>query len=65
MYSDFESILEPIQGPGNNHRISSTRGVNIHTHLDGAFDPSLLMGKLRILLTCIEERIALKSFAII
>ena len=31
MYADFESTLEPIQGPGNNPRISSTRGVNIHT----------------------------------
>ena len=31
MYADFESILEQIQGPGNNPGISSTRGVNIHT----------------------------------
>ena len=31
MYADFESILEPIQGPGNNPRISTTRGINIHT----------------------------------
>ena len=31
MYADFESILEPIQGPGNNPRISPTRGVNVHT----------------------------------
>ena len=31
MYADFESILELIQGPGNNPRIPSTRGVNIHT----------------------------------
>ena len=31
MYADFESILESIQGPGNNSSISSTRGVNIHT----------------------------------
>ena len=31
MYTDFESILEPISGPGNNLRISTTRGVNIHT----------------------------------
>ena len=31
MYTDFESILEPIQGPRNNHSISSTRGVNVHT----------------------------------
>ena len=28
MYADFESILEPIQGPGNNPMISSTRGVS-------------------------------------
>ena len=31
MYTDFESILEPIQGLGNNPRISTTRGVNVHT----------------------------------
>ena len=31
MYTDFDSILELIQGPGNNPRISSTRGVNVHT----------------------------------
>ena len=31
MYADLESILEPISGPANNPRISSTRGVNIHT----------------------------------
>ena len=31
MYADFESILEPIQGPGNNPRILTTRGINIHT----------------------------------
>ena len=30
MYADFESILEPIQGPGNDLMISSTRGVNNH-----------------------------------
>ena len=30
MYADFESILKPIQGPGNNPRISSTRGINNH-----------------------------------
>ena len=30
MYADFESILEPTQGPGNNPRISSTRGINVH-----------------------------------
>ena len=31
MYADLESILEPISGPGNNPRISTTRRVNIHT----------------------------------
>ena len=31
IYADFESILEPIQGPGNNPRKSSAHGVNIHT----------------------------------
>ena len=31
MYANFESILEPTQGPGNNPRISTTRRINIHT----------------------------------
>ena len=30
MYADYESILKPIQGPENNPRISSTRGINNH-----------------------------------
>ena len=30
MYADFESILEPIQGPENDPRTSSNRGVNNH-----------------------------------
>ena len=30
MYADFESILEPIQGQGNNLMIFSTGGVNNH-----------------------------------
>ena len=30
MYADFESVLEPIQGPENNPRISSARGINNH-----------------------------------
>ena len=31
MYTDFESILEPIQGASNDPNISSTREVNVHT----------------------------------
>ena len=30
MYADFESILKPIPGLGNNPRFSTTRGVNVH-----------------------------------
>ena len=30
MYADFKSILEPIQGLGNDPRISSIRGINNH-----------------------------------
>ena len=30
MYTDFESMLEPIQGAGNDPMISSSRGVNNH-----------------------------------
>ena len=30
MYADFESILELIQSPKNNPRISATRGINVH-----------------------------------
>ena len=30
MYADFESILEPVQGPENDPRTSSNRGVNNH-----------------------------------
>ena len=43
MYADFEFILEPIQGASNNPNVSSTRGVNIHTHLDSASIPTSLM----------------------
>ena len=31
MYADFESILKLIQGLENNPRISTTRGINVHT----------------------------------
>ena len=30
MYADFGSILELIQGPGNNPKILTTRGINVH-----------------------------------
>ena len=30
MYADSQSILEPISGAGNDLRISTTRGINVH-----------------------------------
>ena len=46
MYADFESMLEMIQGPGNDLSISSTRRVNNHVpsgwcvHSEFAYGPS-------------------------
>ena len=62
IYADFESILEPIQGPGNNPSISSTRGVNIHTPSGWCFYSKFAYEKSRILLRNIEERIVLANF---
>ena len=31
MYADFESILKPIEEPGNDPQSSSTRRINMHT----------------------------------
>ena len=50
MYVEFESILEPIQGAGNNPMISLTRGVNNHVPSGCAFAASLrITGRLKIL----------------
>ena len=49
MYADFESILEPIQGAGNDLMISPREELIITFHLDGAFAASLLTGMLKIL----------------
>ena len=44
MYADFESILELIQGPGNDPRIASTRAIGSHVpsgwcvHSEFAYD---------------------------
>ena len=43
IYADFELILEPIQGASNNPKVSSTRGVNVHTPCGCASIPSFLM----------------------
>ena len=45
MYADFESILEPIQGPENNPRISSTKGINNHVSSGWCFRSEFAYGK--------------------
>ena len=45
IYADFESILEPIQGPGNNPMISSMRGVNVLTQSGWCFYSKFAYGK--------------------
>ena len=58
MYADFESILELIQGPGNDPIIPSTRAANNHVP-SGWFRE-----RLKILYNYIEVRIALRTFVI-
>ena len=50
IYADFESILKPIQGPGNNPTISSMRGVNVHTPSGWCFYSKFAYGKVMNLL---------------
>ena len=65
MYADFESILEPIQGPGNDPRISSTRGINNHSPSGWCVRSEFAYGKVENpLRRYIMERIALRSFVI-
>ena len=45
MYTDFESILEPIPGPSNDPSISSTRRVNVHTPSGWCIYSKFLYGK--------------------
>ena len=45
MYADFESILEPIQGPENNLKISSMRGINSHVPSGWCVRSELAYGK--------------------
>ena len=56
MYAEFESILKPFQGPENNPRISSTRGINNHVPSGWCVCSEFAYGKV--------ERIASRNFAI-
>ena len=45
IYAVFESILEPIQGPENNPRISSTSGINNHVPSGWCIRSEFVYGK--------------------
>ena len=50
MYADFESILELISGPGNNPRILTTRGINVHIPSGWYIRSEFAYGKVKDLL---------------
>ena len=62
MYTDFESILEPIQGASNNPNVSSTRGVNIHTPSGCCIYSKFAYGKLTNPLTQYRGSDCVKKF---
>ena len=64
MYADFESILEPIQGSGNNPRISSTRGINNHIPSGWCIRNEFAYGKVENPLKLYRGKVALRSFVI-
>ena len=47
MYADFESILEPIDGPSNDPAQSSTRGVNVHKPSGWCLHSKFAYGKVK------------------
>ena len=62
IYADFESILEPIRGPGNNPSISSTKGVNIPTLSRWCFYSKFAYGKVTNSLKEYRERDCVSKF---
>ena len=64
MYADFESILEPTQGPGNNPMISSTRGVNNHVPSGWCVPSEFAYGKVQASLKLYGGKDRVKKFVI-
>ena len=62
MYADFESILEPIQGPGNDLRISSTTGVNNHVPSGWCIRSEFTYGKVEAPLKLYRGKNCVKKF---
>ena len=62
MYADFESMLEPIQGPENDPRISSTRGVNNHVPSGSCVRSEFAYGKVESPLKLYRGKDCVKKF---
>ena len=62
MYADFESILELIQGPGNNPMISSMRGVNNHVPSGWCVSSEFAYGKVENPLKLYGGKDCVKTF---
>ena len=62
MYVDFESILEPIQGPGNDPRISSMRGINNHIPSGWCIRSEFAYGKVENPLKLYRGKDCIKKF---
>ena len=62
MYADFESLLEPIQGPGNDPRASSMRGIKNHVHSGWCVYSELAYGKVENPLKLYRREDCVKKF---
>ena len=62
MYADFESMLEPIQGPGNDPSISSTRRVNNHVPSGRCVRSEFAYGEVKDPLKLYRGRDCVKKF---
>ena len=62
MYADFESILELIQGPENNPRISATRGANVHTPSGWCIRSEFAYGEVKVPLKLCSRKDCIRKF---
>ena len=62
MYADFESILEPISGPGNNPRISATRDINVHIPSGWCIRSEFAYGEVKDPLVLYREKDCVRKF---
>ena len=62
MYADFESILEPIQGPGNNLMISSMRAISNHVPSGWCVCSKFAYGKVENPLKLYRRKDCVKKF---